>query len=332
MRGVVTVLLVAALACTACGAEPAASSTTTAIVDVTSGPPPSDQTTPDESATTGGDDVDDVDLLLDVDLTDGRPFDVVVPTAYDGTPMPLVVLLHGFGLTGPMQDDFFHFQALADTRGFLMVTPNGTSNAAGSPFWNATDACCGFGASVDDSSYLAAVIERVQADYVVDTQRVFLIGYSNGGFMSYRMACDHAEVIAAIVSISAATFLDPGRCEPAEPVSVVEIHGTDDGTITYDGGIFEGAGYPSALQTVAQWASSDQCNDMPTITGAAVDLDRTLTGKETNVLRYDRCAPGCAVELWTIAGGGHVPDPSSSFSNEVIDFLFAHPKPPAQKS
>ncbi len=262
------------------------------------------------------------------DLVADRPFDVVVPATYDGTtPMPLVVLLHGFGITGAMQDDFFHFRDLADGRGFLMVSPDGTRNADGLPFWNATDACCGFDAAVDDSSYLAAVIERVRADYVVDTQRVFLIGYSNGGFMSYRMACEHAEVIAAIVSISAATFLDPTRCAPAEPVSVVEIHGTEDETIAYGGGRFEGVAHPSAQQTVAQWASHNECNDPPTVTETVLDLNRTLAGKETSVLRYDACAPGGAVELWTVVGGEHVTKLSSSFSDEVIDFLLAHPKP-----
>jgi len=262
------------------------------------------------------------------DLLADRPFDVVVPTAYDGsTPMPLVVLLHGLGITGAMQENFFRFQDLADSRGFLMVSPDGTRNADGSPFWNATDACCGSDASVDDSSYLAAVIERVQADYVVDAQRVFLIGYSNGGFMSYRMACDHAEVIAAIVSINAASFLDRAQCTPADPVSVVEIHGTDDETIAYGGGTFAGTQHPSARQTVAQWADYNECQGAPTVTEATLDLDRALAGKETNVLRYDPCAPGGAAELWTIMGGEHVPELSSSFSEEVIDFLLAHPKP-----
>ncbi len=256
-----------------------------------------------------------------------RPFDVHLPPAYDGVaPLPLVILLHGFGVTGAMQDDFFHFQDLADSRGFLMVSPDGTRNADGAPFWNATDACCGFGATVDDSAYLAAVIRQVQSDYAVDAAMVFLVGFSNGGFMSYRMACDHADLIAGIVSISAATFLDPARCAPTEPVSVVEIHGTNDQTIAYEGATFEGTAHPSAQQTVAQWARYDACSDAPTVTEAALDLDRAQAGKETNMLRYDACAPGGAAELWTIAGGEHVPELSSSFSEAVIDFLFAHPK------
>jgi len=316
MRRLVTVLLGAALAFSACSIEQPASSRAAATVDATTTAPPA--TDPTRGAG------NDVDLIAD------RPFEVVVPTTYDGaTPMPLVVLLHGFNITGAMQEDFFRFQGLADSEGFLMVSPDGTRNVDGSPFWNATDACCGLGASVDDSSYLAAVIKQVQADYVVDAQRIFLIGFSNGGFMSHRMACDHAEVIAAIVSISAATFLNPAWCVPAEPVSVVEIHGTDDDTITYDGGTVEGTAHPSAQQTVAQWASHNGCSDAPTVTEAALNLDRALAGKETNVLRYDACAPGGAVELWTILGGEHVPTLSSSFSETVIDFLLAHPKPSA---
>ena len=258
----------------------------------------------------------------------GRPFDVYVPFAYDGiAALPLVILLHGFGVTGAMQDDFLRLRGLAESRRYLMVSPDGTRNPDGAPFWNATDACCGFGATVDDSAYLAAVIQQVQSDYVVDAQKVFVVGFSNGGFMAYRMACDHADLIAGIVSISAATFLDTARCTPTSPVNVVEVHGTNDETITYEGGTFEGTAHPGAEQTVAAWAAYNGCAISPETTLAALDLDRTLIGNETSVTRYQNCPAGGAVELWTIAGGEHVPEPSSSFSEQVIDYLLAHPKP-----
>ncbi len=332
MRRVLMLVVAASSVLAACGTSNSATSLTPASLttasassaSTTDGPPATSSAGPAISTTSAN-----AAAVLDPD----RPFDVLVPSSYDGTtPAPLVLLLHGYGITGAMEENFFHFQDLADSRGFLMVNPDGTRNADGSPFWNATDACCGFGTSVDDSAYLASVIGQVRSDYAVDPQRIFLVGFSNGGFMSHRMACDHADVIAAIVSISGAAFLDPQRCAPSEPVNVVEIHGTDDPTIEYDGGTFEGVAHPGAEQTVAQWAGHNGCSNATTVSHAARDLDRALAGNETTVMRYDQCAPGGATELWTIVGGRHVPTISSSFSEQVIDFLFAHPKPVAHRS
>ena len=94
------------------------------------------------------------------------------------------------------------------------------------------------------------MVEEVAAEHAVDRRRVYVVGFSNGGFMSYRLACDHADRIAAIVSISGATYADPDRCAPSEPVAVLEVHGTDDRTIPYDGGMWFGLD-PTTLLAVA---------------------------------------------------------------------------------
>ena len=166
-----------------------------------------------------------------------RPFEVFAPSSYSpDAPMPLVVLLHGFGASGAIQEAYFRLEPLAEQRGFLFVHPDGTINALGKRFWNATDACCGFSSTVDDSAYLMSLIEQVQAQFNVDPKRICLVGHSNGGFMSYRMACEHADTIAAIVSLAGATYLDTDECDPTEPVSVLQIHGTAHDTIAFDGG------------------------------------------------------------------------------------------------
>jgi polyhydroxybutyrate depolymerase len=258
-----------------------------------------------------------------------RPFDVVVPSSYDGTtPMPLVLLLHGYTSTGDAQESYFQIGTLAEQRGFLYVHPNGTTDSRGLGFWNATDACCNFdGSPVDDSAYLAAVIAQVQAQYAVDSQRIFLVGHSNGGFMSYRMACDHADLIAAVVSLAGATFSDPSRCAPSEPVSVLQIHGTDDEVVAYAGGSFFGPTYPSAEQTAASWAAYDGCATTPEQTADRYDVVSTLDGDETTSEHFTDCPAGIAVELRTMQAGTHVPPLSTTFATQVIDFLFAHPKP-----
>jgi polyhydroxybutyrate depolymerase len=110
---------------------------------------------------------------------------------------------------------------LADARGVLYAAPDGRLEPGGARFWSATDACCNFvGAPDDDSAYLRGLIDQIDAhpDIAVDRDRIFFAGLSNGGFMSHRMACDHADLVAAIASQAGAAFNDPARCLPASPV------------------------------------------------------------------------------------------------------------------
>jgi polyhydroxybutyrate depolymerase len=258
-----------------------------------------------------------------------RPVEVFVPSSYAaGTPVPLLVLLHGFSASGAIHESYFQLQALAESRGFLYAHPDGTKNSQGYGFWNATDACCDFEAThVDDSAYLRQLVDDIKAHYDVDPKRVFFVGHSNGGFMSYRMACEHADTIAAIVSLAGATYADASRCNPTSPVAVLQIHGTDDETISYNGGtLFGGGEYPSAETTVADWVALDGCSSTPT-SGPTRDLVSTIAGSETTSQIFDGCEPGGHVELWSVAGGVHVPVLTPAFAPAIVDFLFAHPKP-----
>jgi len=258
-----------------------------------------------------------------------RPVEVYVPDAYkEGTPAPLVVLLHGYGASGTLQDAYFQLKPLAEKHGFLYAFPDGTVDPQNKHFWNATDACCNFGDSkVDDSAYLARVVDDIKARYSVDPKRVYYLGHSNGGFMSYRMACDHADTIAAIASLAGAMFADVSKCTPKEPVAVLQIHGTADSTINYTGDQINGVAYPGALQSVEAWANFNGCAAMSE-PGPDLDLESSLSGAETNTQIFSTgCKPGGHAELWSIKGGGHIPSLSSDFAPKVIEFLLAHPKP-----
>ena len=263
------------------------------------------------------------------DLTKDRPYDVFVPSTYDAkSPIPLVILLHGYSFFGAGQEAYLKLQPLAESRGFLYVHPDGTAGPNKAEFWNASDACCNFfESSVDDSGYLNAVVEQIQAKYNVDPKRIFFVGHSNGGFMSHRMACDHADKVAAIVSLAGAMPTDLTACRPAQPVSVLQIHGDNDQTIKYSGGSLVGHSYPSAATTVADWAKLNGCSVISEPGVAPFDLERSILGPESTSLSFGNCRPGGAAELWTIAGGSHLPAISDTFSSSVIDFLFAHPKP-----
>ena len=255
---------------------------------------------------------------------------VTVPTSYDDTtPAPLIVLLHTYGRTGRIQDEYMGLSTLADAYGFLMVAPDGTpSEAENNPlFWNASTACCNWdGKDLDDSTYLASLIDTVKAHYQIDPKRVFIIGHSNGAFMAHRMAHDHSDVIAAIVSIAGADQTIE-RPTPAHPVHVLQIHGDADTAIAYDGGVIRGASYPSARQTVENWAARNGCGTSG-VDSSTFDLDRTLAGMESTVTRYTSgCRSGGSAELWTIAGGAHIPELSDHFTRLTVEWVLGHPKP-----
>jgi polyhydroxybutyrate depolymerase len=252
-----------------------------------------------------------------------RPFQLHVPRSYAADhPVPLVVLLHGYSSNSREQDTYFGLSAQADQRGFLLALPDGMTDTNGNEFWNATDACCDiFGSGVDDSAYLSQLIDTVKASYAV--QAVFVMGHSNGGFMAHRMACDHADQLTAIVALAGVVWADPARCTPSRAVTVLQIHGTADQTIAYAGGtLVAGAAYPGAEATIARWRSLDGCPATATAK-PALDLERALPGAETTVTAYNGCRDGTSVVLWSVQGGAHVPALSTSFTPDVLDFLYS---------
>ncbi len=256
---------------------------------------------------------------------------VHVPASYTpSSPAPLILALHGYGGSGAQLEAYVNFTALAEPFGFLLVAPDGTGDLIGNRFWNATNACCNFfGSPVNDAAYLLALINEIKAQLTVDNQRVYIVGHSNGGFMSYRMACEHADTIAAVASLAGATFLDPNACTPNAAVHTLQIHGTNDSVINYTGGCIGGTGcYPGAVTTAETWANYNACSLTPDLTAPPIDLDASIPGAETTVARYNRdCAAGGSAELWTIQGGAHSPTLSADFSRLVVEWLYAHPKP-----
>ncbi len=254
---------------------------------------------------------------------------VYLPSTYDeDTPMPLIIMLHGYGASGAIQESYFRFRDHQEDFGFMLAIPDGTIDNFGNRFWNATDACCNFSnSSVDDSAYILDLIDAIKIECNVETRLVCLVGHSNGGFMSHRMACDHAETIASIASLAGATHDDPDDCNPATTIHTLQIHGTNDTTIRYNGGLINGNRYPGAIETTESWAANNGCAVVPDDSSPPLDLDAILPGNETLVTTYPQdCNPGGSAELWTIVGGAHIPNLSASFSPLVIDWLLSHPK------
>jgi polyhydroxybutyrate depolymerase len=259
-------------------------------------------------------------------LIQARPYYSEVPPSYDpATPMPLILLVHGYSIDGYTQAVYWRMIEGADRLGFLLAYPDGLTDSLGHKFWNATDGCCNFDDNpVDDVAYLTAVIDDMAKRYNVDEKRVYVVGHSNGGFMAHRLACDRSSKIAAIVSLAGAQWNDVSKCQPSEPVSVLQVHGDADQEILYTGGTANGP-YPSAMQTVADWATLDGCTGALGLDGT-LDLDTQLAGAETDVQVYAGCPTGIDVQLWTIHGAGHIPNLDASWDDHIWSFLSAHHK------
>ena len=260
-----------------------------------------------------------------------------LPNQYDPTQSkrwPLVVLLHGFRINGTLQDLYFGLKYKVSSREFALLVPEGTPNSKREQFWNATDACCNFEDSpVDDVGYLVNLIRKTQEEYSIDPQRVYIVGHSNGGFMAHRLACEASDLLAGIVSLAGAMNKDPMKCNPQNPVSVLQIHAEDDPVIHYQGGTMtEGIyPYPTALETIDQWLTHNRCEATFEERGP-FRFVRTIPGDDTLVRTWTHCQNRTEVSLWTlkpyssIFHSPHGPWFKDEVTERILDFLMAHTK------
>jgi polyhydroxybutyrate depolymerase len=184
-----------------------------------------------------------------------RTYQLHVPP---GQPAGLVIALHGAGQTGQMQADLTNYNAVADQYGFVAAYPDGIDFS-----W-----ADGRGASVpdrqgvDDVGFLAALISQLSNDYGIAPGRVFVTGMSAGAFMATRLACDRADLVAAIAPVSGTLGVNV-PCAPSRPVSVLQTHGTADPVVPFNGGTMLGRGGYSdvvAAPAMAQrWRDIDRC-------------------------------------------------------------------------
>jgi len=224
-------------------------------------------------------------------------------------PLPLVIALHGGSWQGPKMELVTQLDATADRHGFIVVYPD----AIDSPRPVERQWADGRGTTkasrdgVDDVAFIAALIDRLEKDYTIDTARIYATGISNGGFMSYRLGCELADRIAAIAPVAATMpTAEVSSCKPARPLAVLDIHGTDDPLVPYAGGeVHGGSGgsISSVADTLKLWAAIDQCAETPV--GSDVPDRAPNDGMRTHRQIYEHCTPGTEVVLYTVEHGGH---------------------------
>jgi polyhydroxybutyrate depolymerase len=247
-----------------------------------------------------------------------------VPASYDPTtPTPLVLDFHGYSMTALTQEQLTRLPAKADAAGFIVAHADGTGVVQG---WNA-GSCCGTAAStgVDDVAFVDALVAEMHNRLCIDARRIFATGFSNGGFLSHRLACERADVFAAVAPVSGVMGI--ASCTPSRPMPVLHIHGTADAVVPYDGSV--ALGFGSVADTIAGWVARDGCSPTPTSVFARGDA---------SCVAYRGCGNGAEVELCTITAGGHTwpgggPFPGGhqstdlSATDAVWDFFVAHPRP-----
>lgn len=251
--------------------------------------------------------------------------------------MPLLLVFHGGGGRGQGMVRLTNFNDLADRYGLIVVYPDGLRHQ-----WN--DGRLPFNNHADDVGFVSALIDRVAQQYPVDRKRVYAAGMSNGAMFSQRLGCELASRIAAIAPVSGnmPAWIAPD-CRPARPISVIQINGTDDPLVPYNGGnvISPRMGKVlSAPDTVAFWAKVDGCKPHPATTPLALEAPPDGTSIDRSV--YSGCRDGTGVAFYRVNGGGHTwPDglqylprriigPASrqlDASETIVRFLLAHPMP-----
>lgn len=218
----------------------------------------------------------------------------------------VVFALHGGGGHMELQaeDKFYHFRSTADRHGFLVVFPNGTGRFPRGRLstWNAGE-CCAYARDkkVDDVGFIRAIVQEMEKTYRFDKKKVFATGMSNGGMMTYRLACEASDIFRAIAPVAGTDGMPD--CQPKHAVSVFHIHSRKDEQVSFLGGRGKDAApkdmvneFKAVPETVAKWVKLNGCGEKPK---KEVDTDKLKCDL------YEGCHEGRQVRLCVTEDGGH---------------------------
>tara|TARA_B110000211_G_scaffold217237_1_gene260939 strand:- start:2060 stop:3190 length:1131 start_codon:yes stop_codon:yes gene_type:complete len=228
-----------------------------------------------------------------------RDYILYIPAIYDGnTDVSLVLNFHGYGSNANEQMIYGDFRDIADTEGFLLVHPEGTL-LNGEKHWNVGNFT--IGSTADDVGFTEALIDELANLYAINLDRVYGTGMSNGGFMSFLLACQLSEKIAAIASVTGSMTPDTyDACSTQHPTPILQIHGTSDGVVPYDGNIIWTL---SIVDVISYWVNYNNCGTNPTIT-AFQDIDPSDESTVEHIV-YSGGDNGVTTEHMKVIGGGH---------------------------
>ena len=233
-----------------------------------------------------------------------RTYRIYVPASLPGGPVPLVLAFHGGTGSGKQFQFTSGLDVLAEQNGFLVVYPDGTGAAAdgtGARTWNA-GYCCGAAErnEIDDVGFVRLLIDTIESQYDIDPGRVFALGHSNGGMLSYRLACELSDRIVAVALQAGSLGID--SCTPTAPVALLHIHGTADANHPIEGGVGEksiaGVDFRSADFSVRTTAAAMGCVSEPSRSTDAGNPDLAVS-------TWAPCDRGVMVQLIAVRGATH---------------------------
>jgi polyhydroxybutyrate depolymerase len=239
-----------------------------------------------------------------------RSYRVHIPASYDpSTPVPLVVVVHGAFDTASGIEESSGFSRIADRENFIVLYPEGIGIFGFLQHWNAGH-CCGKAADdqIDDVGYLATAINDACRRLSVDRNRIYMVGFSNGGMMTYRFAAEHTDMLAAAAPIAASSG---GRSTadtpqwripaPRNPLPILIVHGLDDDHIPFSGGASAHRGgertYLSVETSLHFWKEVNGCRGTPVVSNAHDGAVQMRT--------WNTCIDAAKTALCTIDGWGH---------------------------
>ena len=221
-----------------------------------------------------------------------RDYRLRIPPASAET-QALVFNLHGYTSNAWQQEGYSQMNTVADTAGFFVCYPDGLGNA-----WNVGWA---FGSTADDVGFISALIDTLVANHNIDPDRVYSCGMSNGGFMSYRLACELNDKIAAVASVTGSMVpAYMGDCNPGRSVPVLEIHGTSDETVPYDGQPFLAISMEDLLTF---WRSNNGCDGDPIV--EEWPNSNLNDGSTVTMIQSTGCNTRGEVLHYRVNNGGH---------------------------
>ncbi len=227
-----------------------------------------------------------------------RTYILHVPSSYTGAdPVPLILNYHGYTNDAYSQMVYGDFRAIADSAGFIIAHPQGTLYQ-GVTHWNVGGWT--LGSTVDDVGFSEALIDSLSEMYNIDSARIYSTGMSNGGFMSFLLAGQLSEKIAAIASVTGSmtpeTFLGS---HPQHSMPILQMHGTIDSVVPYSG-----TSWSRSIDDVIQyWVGFNNCSTTPQVI-TVFDKDHT-DGSTVEHVIYDGGDRGATVEHYRVIGGGH---------------------------
>lgn len=238
-----------------------------------------------------------------------RSYYLHVPPGDPATPRPLLLAFHGGGGQAAGYREYSRLDAVADREGFVVAYPDGSGRLRRRLLtWNA-GRCCGYAQreDVDDVAFARALVDEIAGRVAIDRTRVYATGHSNGAMMSYRIAAEAPDLVAAIAPVGAAMILE--SFESRAPIPVLHIQSVDDPRAPYEGGL--GPPFPmtnsrvdhnAAEVELRRWIVLDGCPDEPQV---VEERREKATGHTATHLRWAPCTSGAEVELWKLTGAGH---------------------------